>query len=141
MRLVSLDSLTLHGWTRNPLVEHYIVDNWGTYRPTGTFKGTVSSDGGTYDSYQPTRTNAPSIEGTRTFNQYWSDRGLPEQRQLQHHGGRHDRRRRGGCSASLSAGQQWSDRYNLDLANGLLQRGLTPAHLGGAAADAAAPHC
>jgi len=69
----------IYGWTRSPLVEYYIVDNWlSPSRPgdwVGNRKlGTFTIDGAQYTVYENTRTNAPSIDGNTTFKQYFSIR-------------------------------------------------------------------
>jgi len=79
----------IYGWSRNPLIEYYIVEDWfgnqwqsdtdpmGTGTTKGTLMGTFRADGSVYQIHKSTRTNAPSIDGTRTFTQYFSVRQTP----------------------------------------------------------------
>ena len=70
--------VSLYGWSTNPLVEYYVMENYNGSPPTaGTFKGTVTSDGGTYNIYEHQQVNQPSIQGTATFEQYLAIRTSP----------------------------------------------------------------
>lgn len=75
--------LGAYGWMTEPLVEYYIIENWGGTHP-GTQKnltwlGTCTIDGIEYDLYSALRKNKPYAlgEGTATFMQYWSVRRAP----------------------------------------------------------------
>ncbi|ORX49961.1 concanavalin A-like lectin/glucanase [Piromyces finnis] len=68
----------IYGWTRSPLVEFYVVDNWlSQWRPgdwVGNKKhGDFVIDGATYTVYENTR-YGPSIDGDTQFKQYFSIR-------------------------------------------------------------------
>ncbi|KAL6787405.1 glycoside hydrolase family 11 protein [Trichoderma sp. SZMC 28012] len=69
-----LGSLSVYGWTTNPLVEYYVMETNIGISTGGSQKGTVTSDGGTYAIWENQRVNEPSIIGTATFNQYISIR-------------------------------------------------------------------
>ena len=72
----------IYGWTRKPLIEWYIVEDWygdGVIGPEAiggkaAKMGEFTVDGATYFIYQATRVYQPSIDGTATFPQYFSVR-------------------------------------------------------------------
>ena len=64
------NTISVYGWTTNPLVEYYITEFGQLFTANATFKGTVSSDGHTYSTYEHLQVNQPSIVGTATFQQY-----------------------------------------------------------------------
>ena len=69
----------VHGWTKNPLIEYYIVedsftpDGEGMYYET-TELGSYSLDGATYTLYKGDRLNHPCIEGQKNFSQIYAVR-------------------------------------------------------------------
>lgn len=65
--------LAVYGWTKDALIEYYVVENYGEWTPPGAVSlGSFQSDGGTYQIYKTLRVNQPSIVGNTTFYQYWS---------------------------------------------------------------------
>jgi endo-1,4-beta-xylanase len=84
----------IYGWARNPnaekaeekLVEYYIVEDWfgnqwqddttpiTTSTTGGQVLGSFTMDGAVYNVIKNVRHNEPSIEGTKTFVQYFSIR-------------------------------------------------------------------
>jgi endo-1,4-beta-xylanase len=67
------NNISVYGWTTNPLVEYYICEFGSVVN--GTYKGSVTSDGHSYSTYEHQQVNQPSIEGTATFEQYLDNWG------------------------------------------------------------------
>ena len=81
----SYSYIGIYGWTRNPLIEYYIVDDSFTPNGGGMFwdqsrngqaatKGTYTVDGVQYTLKVGKRINQPSIDGTATFDQIFAIR-------------------------------------------------------------------
>ncbi|KAJ4351607.1 uncharacterized protein N0V89_006950 [Didymosphaeria variabile] len=71
--------LTVYGWTTNPLIEYYIVENYHPDHepaapPEGEMVTNLTSDGSVYSVRTKMRVNKPSIQGTATFRQIFSVR-------------------------------------------------------------------
>ncbi|MCR5378236.1 MAG: glycoside hydrolase family 11 protein [Fibrobacter sp.] len=72
----------IYGWTVNPQVEYYIVDDWFS-KPNeqyvGDKFGEITVDGATYTIHAFVRQQEPSKTGTSTFLQIFSVRQTPRQ--------------------------------------------------------------
>lgn len=69
--------LSVYGWSTDPLVEYYIIEDYVNPPTDGTIMGSLTSDGSSYTVWENTRVDEPSIEGTTTFTQYLSVRDSP----------------------------------------------------------------
>jgi endo-1,4-beta-xylanase len=90
----------IYGWARNPgaenpedrLIEYYIVEDWfgnrwqnddtpiTTNTTGGSVLGSFTMDGADYKVVRNVRTQKPSIDGTKTFVQYFSIRQTPRKK-------------------------------------------------------------
>ena len=72
----------IYGWTVNPQVEYYIVDDWFS-KPSeqyvGPKQGEITVDGATYTIHTYVRDQEASKTGTSTFLQIFSIRQTPRQ--------------------------------------------------------------
>lgn len=72
----------VYGWTTNPQVEYYIVDDWYS-QPSETYIGEkfgeITVDGATYTIHAFLRVNQPSKTGNSTFLQIFSVRKTARQ--------------------------------------------------------------
>ena len=72
----------IYGWTVNPQVEYYIVDDWYS-KPNNQYVGDefgkITVDGATYTIHAYVRQQEPSKTGTSTFLQIFSIRDNPRQ--------------------------------------------------------------
>jgi endo-1,4-beta-xylanase len=70
------DTFQVYGWSKNPLVEYYIIEDYtsvsqfdGGGGAGGGLKGPLTVDGSDYTVFETTRTNLTSIVDTSTFRQ------------------------------------------------------------------------
>lgn len=70
--------LSVYGWTVDPLIEYYIIEDWRNWIPSkapdAVLIDSIERNGSVYDIYQNTRVDKPSILGDTTFQQYFSIR-------------------------------------------------------------------
>lgn len=70
----------IYGWTVDPLVEFYVMEDWQDWRPRAgdgsghQGKGTITVDGAVYDVVTRQMQNQPSIKGQASFPQVFSIR-------------------------------------------------------------------
>jgi hypothetical protein len=73
----------IYGWTLDPLVEYYIVEDSYGNGPAQPFntqqRGSFNMDGAQYNIYTGNRVNLPSIIGNANFTQVLSVRQSPRQ--------------------------------------------------------------